>query len=1124
MRGPRPDPVFREVRVFAVDPGTAAPGDGPVVRNQRVLRVPWERLDEGPAGAYVRVVAGDTGAPVDLDRPDVLAARGLPPCDGDPAFRAQMLYAVAMATITTLERALGRPVQWPPLAGGGHRARLDLVAHAGEMANAHFDPEHGLRFGYFRADAGPAAGTVVFTCLSQDVVAHELTHALLSGMDLAFDAVADLTIHELLADLVAVLAHFDDTPLLHEQLRTVRGDLERHPTLGAVALQMGRALGLPDGVRNLLGSTRDGRFTPCVPDPATLRTIDEPHQRAEVLGRAVFAAFRTLHTTRTAGLLRLATRGSGVLPAGELHPDVVRRLTRALGATAREIQLMCLRAVDYLPPVGVTDSDFLRAVVTADQDLDPDDPSRRIAFLEAFRAYGIVPPEVLTTSVTTMVWPTVPEADAGRPEALTEYVRELAVTSSYWTLPTDRAALWALREQWRATLAQRLAARPEKIGPVDLARPFAVRAFDLRRRPGTRGDLDLEWVVRLVQQDADRPTGVTLLVDVDDGRVRRVIGRPQPDPTGDLLARASGATAPRPARRRLRVYAFDPALGDELATAAINEATIAVPEERDALGPGPTGEYVEVIDHDPASGCFYPPVDLDEPAVAAQHGLAPSESDPQFHQQMVYAVCMRIIGDFEAALGRRVLWSPRFPSTHRETYVQRLRIHPHALREANAYYSPERKALLFGYFPAPVGGPDGPALTVFSCLSHDIIAHEVTHAVLDGIHQRFVEPTNPDVLAFHEAFADLVALFEHFSLPEALEHTIVETRGDLGVASRLGELAQQFGRATGRSGALRSAIGAPADPARYATAHEPHDRGAILVAAVFDAFVTIYTARVADLLRIATGGTGVLPEGRIAPELAAHLAVEAAAAAQRVLGMCIRALDYCPPVDLTFGDYLRALVTADVEHDPVDDAHERVAFVAAFRRHGLVPEDVRAFSVDGLLWRPLPGGPDGLEDLVAGAVRGWAAGLPSWHLSRDRRELFEATRQRRSALHGRIRTVLDKGGPDRWDTAGLDPEVPFEVHSLRPSTGSDWHGRPTLRWIIELLQQVAATGDDRLHGGVTLVVDGTTGQVRYAIRKPLDDRRRARQRAFLDERRDAGLAAVYGADATQERFAALHRG
>ena len=33
-----------------------------------------------------------------------------------------------------------------------------------------------------------------------------------------------------------------------------------------------------------------------------------------------------------------------------------------------------------------------------------------------------------------------------------------------------------------------------------------------------------------------------------------------------------------------------------------------------------------------------------------------------------------------------------------ESIVQRLRIYPHALRAKNAYYSPDRKALLLGYF------------------------------------------------------------------------------------------------------------------------------------------------------------------------------------------------------------------------------------------------------------------------------------------------------------------------------------------------------------------------------------------------------------------------------------------
>ena len=91
-------------------------------------------------------------------------------------------------------------------------------------------------------------------------------------------------------------------------------------------------------------------------------------------------------------------------------------------------------------------------------------------------------------------------------------------------------------------------------------------------------------------------------------------------------------------------------------------------DARDSLGarrqreghphPGPVGEYVEVIDHDPASGAFYAAVDLNDNAIVAQDGLPPSESNPQFHQQMVYAVTMRTIRNFERALGRLALWSP----------------------------------------------------------------------------------------------------------------------------------------------------------------------------------------------------------------------------------------------------------------------------------------------------------------------------------------------------------------------------------------------------------------------------------------------------------------------------------
>lgn len=424
----------------------------------------------------------------------------------------------------------------------------------------------------------------------------------------------------------------------------------------------------------------------------------------------------------------------------------------------------------------------------------------------------------------------------------------------------------------------------------------------------------------------------------------------------------------KPSFRRLRAYAFDPSLALKIDTLKISHLTYAVTWED--LEPGPIGEYLEIIDYDPSlgNGIFYKPIDLNYPYVLAEHGLAPSESNPQFHQQMVYTVSMYTIENFERALGRKIIWSSRLLEDKKiyEKYVARLRIYPHALREANAYYSPLKKALLFGYFNATPANSrlQMPDSLVFTCLSHDIIAHEITHAVLDGMNRNYRQPSNPDVLAFHEAFADIVALFQHFTFPEVLKHQIARTRGDLATQNLLGQLAQELGPAIGMYGSLRDAIGQidpvtkvwqPRNPSQedYLRYDEPHQRGSILVAAIFDAFLTIYKNRIEDLLRIASDGTGILRAGELAPDLVNRLAGEAAKAAKHILMMCIRAMDYCPPVDITFGDYLRAIITADVDLIKEDNRDYRVAFIDAFRKRGIYPEGIKSLSIESLQYREL---------------------------------------------------------------------------------------------------------------------------------------------------------------------------
>ena len=615
-----------------------------------------------------------------------------------------------------------------------------------------------------------------------------------------------------------------------------------------------------------------------------------------------------------------------------------------------------------------------------------------------------------------------------------------------------------------------------------------------------------------------------------------------------------------------------------LDTAVINEVTLKVPWEED-LAPGPVGEYVEVVDVDPPSRACYPPVDLSDPTILAQDGLSPSEGSPGFHQQMVYGVTMTTIRNFEDALGRRVLWAPRRykddTGSRTEEYVPRLRIYPHALREANAYYSPDKKALLFGYFAATTEGAGAnlPGGIVFTCLSHDIIAHETTHALLDGMHRRYIEPSNVDVLAFHEAFSDIVALFQHFSYPSVLLHQVAKTKGQLERQNLLAQLAQEFGHALGRRGALRDALGEvdpktgewspkEPDPVEILRTTEPHARGALLVGAVFDAFLTIYKARIQDLLRIATGGTGVLPVGEIHPDLVNRLAEEASKTARHVLRMCIRALDYCPPVDVTFGEYLRALITADVDLVPDDRWNYRIAMIEAFRQRGIYPSNVKSLSEDSLLWQE----PDERDQkrFVKALRRNVRDLCPDWSFETPREVMSAGAREIQSEFN---EWFTSPPLPDAVKAVGLTldedarlsiyrqrrKKLPaIEVHSVRPAYRVGARGNPITDLILIMTQRRRGYLDAELQqrvdrgavrppppdfifrGGATLIIDLVSGKVRYAIGKGITSQDRlARQRAFLAGEVNASLRTTYFGfphknyfdldGAYVEPFAMLHR-
>lgn len=611
---------------------------------------------------------------------------------------------------------------------------------------------------------------------------------------------------------------------------------------------------------------------------------------------------------------------------------------------------------------------------------------------------------------------------------------------------------------------------------------------------------------------------------------------------------------PTPPFRRLRAYAMDPSLATRYATAPISEATLKVRWEK--LEPGPKGEYLAVIDEDcvdDQTKKIYPPVDLDKPNLLAQDGYAPSEGNPAFHQQMVYAVVMKTIEHFERALGRPVLWRP-FPNPQDEyddsRFTPRLSIYPHAFHQANAFYSPQDVSLKFGYFEAAAHdtGDHVPGQRVYTCLSHDIVAHETTHAILDGIYSRFNEATNPDCLAFHEAFADIVALMQHFTIQEILENEIRRTRGNLETQSLLGSLAVEFGRATGRRGALREAIGTvDADgrwsrlipnPADYKTIMPPHSRGALLVAAVFDAFLTIYQNRTADLLRIGTGGTGVLPAGAIHPDLVIRLASEAAKAAGHILNMCIRALDYLPPVDITFYEYLRGIITADVDLVGDDQFNYRVAFIEAFRQRGIYasgldPTATDSLAVDTLRWRGIDS--DTLPKNVAAQFHRIVNYLKRYadacFYVGNRETLFQETwkykRDLKAIIDKILRTTSTRNAPEFAKLFGLDFNLGVEVHQLRRSIRVGPQGNHIPQVVVALTQaqpisDPAAAEPFMFRGGSTLIVDLSQPAIQYAIFKNIKSvHRKERTRQFTEFARQDPLRELMLMN-YREPFAALH--
>jgi hypothetical protein len=323
------------------------------------------------------------------------------------------------------------------------------------------------------------------------------------------------------------------------------------------------------------------------------------------------------------------------------------------------------------------------------------------------------------------------------------------------------------------------------------------------------------------------------------------------------------------------------------------------------LSDGPTSARVAVVDYNADTGILVKPVQWN-----AEKKEFVGAEDPKsfgFHQVNVWAIVQNTLAFFEDpyVMGRPIPWG--FDGN-------RLIVVPHAGITKNAFYNRRGKCLQFYYFISN----DTP---VYTCLSHDIVAHETGHAILDGIRPFYYETSSIETSAFHEFIADLTAILSALRNNNVRKAVAKISKGDLWNTNVISAIGEEFAKND-----VESTYG---DAQRYylrtacnrktmekiKNCFEAHDCSEVLTGAMFQIL-----ARMTKLHKDKY-----------------HVSAKKALwrATQHLNSMAFRALDYCPPVDIQFIDYAQAVIRADQLAYPVDTYGYRKIAQKVFAKRGL---------------------------------------------------------------------------------------------------------------------------------------------------------------------------------------------
>jgi hypothetical protein len=346
---------------------------------------------------------------------------------------------------------------------------------------------------------------------------------------------------------------------------------------------------------------------------------------------------------------------------------------------------------------------------------------------------------------------------------------------------------------------------------------------------------------------------------------------------------------------------------------------VDVPLECNTVGDGPTSARVAIVDYNADLDARFAPAKLLKDG-SGFRGIGNLKNEKildnfNFHQVNVWAIIEQILTLLEKdeALGRPVPWA---------SGLGRLLVLPHAGYQDNAFYDRATGALHLFYFEGPDGKP------VYTCLSHDIVAHELGHAVLDGLKPGYNEVCSPETAGFHEYFGDAIAMLASLNN----RHIAIEvTKGapaKLTAKNVVSAIASEFGAAIHglHEDYLRGAWNKRKMSDLRGT-YEEHEWSEILTGVYYDLLQYLYVRNLKEISRKSSAGKRNQQQ-----------AIQALfRAASQTANVMLRAIDYCPPVDLRYDEYARALLRADEVAYPSDSYGVRTELKRIFRQRGLQP-------------------------------------------------------------------------------------------------------------------------------------------------------------------------------------------